>query len=175
MYEFFGCDYCVLLTVNRLCHVELRLIQLLNLLKRALCLFTLCKVGWVHLVIKSYKLLVSCIYKVAYIWLLNLLKIYDVSLHHQYKKKVAFTQLLKLCSVYLLYINCRIYRKCNLTARSAKHQNLLKLYIVLRDVTPPTVHLWIVLDQWLLTTSGLLPQTETDHHIPLLTLTKQTV
>ena len=30
-------------------------------------------------------------------------------------KKVAFIQLLKLYCVYLLYINCQIYRKCNLT------------------------------------------------------------
>jgi len=34
MYEFFGCDYCVLLTVNMLCHVEIMFIQLLNLLER---------------------------------------------------------------------------------------------------------------------------------------------
>ena len=31
MCEFFGCDYCVLLTVNMLCHVEVIFIQLLNL------------------------------------------------------------------------------------------------------------------------------------------------
>ena len=34
MYEFFGCDYCVLLTVNMLCHVAVMFIQLLNLLNR---------------------------------------------------------------------------------------------------------------------------------------------
>jgi len=34
MCEFFGCDYCVLLTINILCHVEATFIQLLNLLKR---------------------------------------------------------------------------------------------------------------------------------------------
>ena len=34
MCEFFGCDYCVLLTVNMLCHVEVLFIQLLNLLER---------------------------------------------------------------------------------------------------------------------------------------------
>ena len=34
MYKFFGCDYCVLLTINMLCHVEVTFIQLLNLLKR---------------------------------------------------------------------------------------------------------------------------------------------
>ena len=34
MCEFFGCDYCVLLTINMLCHVEVRFIQLLNLLER---------------------------------------------------------------------------------------------------------------------------------------------
>jgi len=39
--------------------------------------------------------------------LLNLLKIYDVYLHYL-SKKVAFIQLLKLCVVYLLCINCQI-------------------------------------------------------------------
>ena len=34
MCEYFGCDYCVLLTVNMLCHVEVMFIQLLNLLER---------------------------------------------------------------------------------------------------------------------------------------------
>ena len=34
MCEFCGCDYCILLTINMLCHVEVRFIQLLNLLKR---------------------------------------------------------------------------------------------------------------------------------------------
>jgi len=34
MCEFFGCDCCVLLTVNMLCHVEVMFIQLLNLLER---------------------------------------------------------------------------------------------------------------------------------------------
>ena len=29
---FFGCDYCVLLTINMLCHVEVMFNQLLNLL-----------------------------------------------------------------------------------------------------------------------------------------------
>ena len=33
-YEFFGCDYCMLLTINMLCHVEVTFIQLLNLTKR---------------------------------------------------------------------------------------------------------------------------------------------
>jgi len=28
MYEFFGCDYCVLLNINMLCHVEVMFIQL---------------------------------------------------------------------------------------------------------------------------------------------------
>jgi len=46
MCEFFGCDYCVLLTVNMLCNVEVMFIQLLNLLDRYcvylhLCLFSL--------------------------------------------------------------------------------------------------------------------------------------
>jgi len=34
MYELFGCDYCILLTINMLCHVEVTFIQLLNLLER---------------------------------------------------------------------------------------------------------------------------------------------
>jgi len=34
MCEFFGYDYFVLLTINMLCHVEVMLIQLLNLLER---------------------------------------------------------------------------------------------------------------------------------------------
>jgi len=34
MYEFFGSDYCILLTINMLCRVEVTFIQLLNLLKR---------------------------------------------------------------------------------------------------------------------------------------------
>ena len=34
MCEFFGCDYCILLTINMLCHVEVTFILLLNLLKR---------------------------------------------------------------------------------------------------------------------------------------------
>jgi len=34
MCEFFGCDYCALLTVNMLCHVEVMFINLLNLLER---------------------------------------------------------------------------------------------------------------------------------------------
>jgi len=42
MCEFFGCDYCVLLTVNMLCHVEVMFIQLLNLLKRYCVYLQLC-------------------------------------------------------------------------------------------------------------------------------------
>jgi len=33
MCEFFGCDYCVLLTKNMLCHVEVMFIHLSNLLE----------------------------------------------------------------------------------------------------------------------------------------------
>jgi len=40
MCEFFGCDCCILLTINMLCHVGVTFIQLLNLLKKVLCLFT---------------------------------------------------------------------------------------------------------------------------------------
>jgi len=32
-YDFFECDYCILLTVNMLCHGQVMFIQLLNLLK----------------------------------------------------------------------------------------------------------------------------------------------
>ena len=42
MCEFFGCDYCVLLTVNMLCHVEVMFIQLLNLLERYYVYLHLC-------------------------------------------------------------------------------------------------------------------------------------
>jgi len=34
MCEFFGCDYCILLTISLLCHVEVMFVQLLNLLER---------------------------------------------------------------------------------------------------------------------------------------------
>jgi len=34
MCEFFGRDYCILLTINVFCHVEITFIQLLDLLKR---------------------------------------------------------------------------------------------------------------------------------------------
>jgi hypothetical protein len=34
MCEFFRCDYCVLLTINMLCRVEVMFNQLLNLLER---------------------------------------------------------------------------------------------------------------------------------------------
>ena len=42
MCEIFGCDYCVLLTVNMLCHVEVMFIQLLNLLERYYVYSNLC-------------------------------------------------------------------------------------------------------------------------------------
>ena len=42
MCEFFGCDYCVLLTINMLCHVEVMFIQLLNLLERCYVYLHLC-------------------------------------------------------------------------------------------------------------------------------------
>jgi len=40
--EFFGCDYCVLLTINMLCHVEVMFIQLLNLSERYYVYLHLC-------------------------------------------------------------------------------------------------------------------------------------
>jgi len=40
--EIFGCDYCVLLTINMLCHVEIVFIQLLNLLERYCVYLHLC-------------------------------------------------------------------------------------------------------------------------------------
>ena len=42
MCEFFGCDYCVLLTINMLCHVEVMFNQLLNLLERYYVYLHLC-------------------------------------------------------------------------------------------------------------------------------------
>jgi len=42
MCEFFGCDYCVLLTVNMLRHVEVMFIQLSNLLERYYVYLHLC-------------------------------------------------------------------------------------------------------------------------------------
>jgi len=42
MCEFFGCDYCVLLTMNMLCHVEVVFIPLLNLLGRYYVYLHLC-------------------------------------------------------------------------------------------------------------------------------------
>ena len=41
MCEFFRCDYCILLTVNMLCHVEVMFIRMLNLLKRY-CVYLHC-------------------------------------------------------------------------------------------------------------------------------------
>ena len=40
MCEFFGCDYCVLLTVNMLCHVEVNVYPVIKLIRKVLCLFT---------------------------------------------------------------------------------------------------------------------------------------
>jgi len=45
MYEFFECDYCILLTINMLCHVEVTFIQLLNLLKRYYVYLHLCSLS----------------------------------------------------------------------------------------------------------------------------------
>ena len=42
MCEFFGFDYCVLLTINMLCHVEVMFIQLLNLSERYYVYLYLC-------------------------------------------------------------------------------------------------------------------------------------
>jgi len=42
MCEFFRCDYCVLLTINTLCHLEVMFIQLLNLLERYYVYLHLC-------------------------------------------------------------------------------------------------------------------------------------
>jgi len=42
MYEFFGCDYFVLLTIHMLCHVEVMFIQLLNVLERYYVYLHLC-------------------------------------------------------------------------------------------------------------------------------------
>ena len=45
MCEFFGCDCCVLLTINMLCHVEVMFIQLLNLLERYYVYLHLCSLS----------------------------------------------------------------------------------------------------------------------------------
>jgi len=45
MGEFFGCDYCVLLTINMLHHGEDMLIQLLNLLERYYVYLHLCLIS----------------------------------------------------------------------------------------------------------------------------------
>ena len=45
MCEFFGCDYCVLLTINMLRHVEAMFIQLFNLLERYYVYLYLCLLG----------------------------------------------------------------------------------------------------------------------------------
>jgi len=42
MCEFFGRDYCVLLTINMLCNVKVMFIQLLNLLERYYIYLHLC-------------------------------------------------------------------------------------------------------------------------------------
>jgi len=42
MYDFVECDYCVFLTINMLCHVEVMFIQLLNLLERHYVYLHLC-------------------------------------------------------------------------------------------------------------------------------------
>ena len=73
MCEFFGCDYRVLLTINMLRHVEVMFNQLLNLLERCYVYLHLCLLGLSSQ--KSYKLLISCIYKVMFVRLLKLLKI----------------------------------------------------------------------------------------------------
>jgi len=51
MCEFFGCDYCVLLTINMLYHVEVMFIQLLNLLERYHVYLHLCLLS-----LSSYKI-----------------------------------------------------------------------------------------------------------------------
>jgi hypothetical protein len=69
----------------------------------------------VCLVVKSCKLLISCcICKVMFFRLLEIVK-NTMSIYVTYLKNVVCIQLLRLCGVYLLYINCWIYRKCNLT------------------------------------------------------------
>ena len=118
MYEFFGCDYCIFLYYKRVMSCRGYVYPVFKLVKKVLCLFTL-YICSVYLVIKSYKLLIDCcMYKVTYIRLLNLFKIFDAYLHYP-SKKVTFIQLLKLCGVNLHYISCRIYRKCNLTVVKA--------------------------------------------------------
>jgi len=42
MCEFFGCDYCLLLTINVLCRIEVMFIQVLNLLEKYYVYLHLC-------------------------------------------------------------------------------------------------------------------------------------
>jgi len=58
MCEIFGCDHCVLLTINMLCHVEVMFIQLLNLLERHYVYLNLCllRLSSLLLLIKRYNL-----------------------------------------------------------------------------------------------------------------------
>jgi len=59
----------------------------------------------VYLVIKSYKLLISCcVYKVMFVRLLELLKLRCLFTLPILKNCVY--PVLKLCGVYLIYINC---------------------------------------------------------------------
>ena len=39
MHEFFGYDYCILLTIDVFRHVEFKFIQLLNLLKNTMSIY----------------------------------------------------------------------------------------------------------------------------------------
>jgi hypothetical protein len=88
IYVFYGCDYCILLTINVLWHVQFTFIQLLNLLKIVLCLFKL-HICWAYPVIKSYKLFLSCcIYKFTFIQLLNLLIMYYAYLHYIFSEPI---------------------------------------------------------------------------------------
>ena len=48
MCEFFGCDYCVLLTINMLCLEDVMFNQLLNLLERCYVYLHLCLLSSRH-------------------------------------------------------------------------------------------------------------------------------
>ena len=52
VHEFFGYDYCILLTINMLCHVEITFTQLLNLLKRYCVYLHLCLLSlYIHKIV----------------------------------------------------------------------------------------------------------------------------
>ena len=88
IYEFCGCIYCIFLHYKHVMSCRGYVYPVVKLIKKIQCVFTL-YICWVYLVIKLYKVLINCcIYKVMCVWLLNLLKIYDVYLRYISKEVV---------------------------------------------------------------------------------------